>query len=71
MNILNKFKLTTFLDLEIVKLLSIQSIFVFLNKKTTDALFLKEFSGSLHPNLLSYFFIESLIFSTSLTSTYT
>ena len=58
----------------IVGLFLIQSLFVFLlNKKTTDALYLKEFSGSLkiYKIIIFTFLLSLLYFQTSLTSTYT
>ena len=54
----------------IIGLFLIQSIFVFLlNKKTTDALFLKEFSGSLrtYKFIIFTFLLSLLYFQTNLT----
>ena len=52
----------------------LQSLFVFLlNKKTTDKLFLEDFSGSLktYKIIIFIFLLSLLYFQTSLTSTYT
>ena len=58
----------------IVGVFFLQSLFVFLlNKKTTDKLFLEDFSGSLRTyKIIIFIFLLSLLyFQTSLTSTYT